>query len=160
MKQNIGKNSAVSTSVKKHFSPHTVVSSLNTTLTHSAAASETERTCCGKAQAQRGSLPHTGTSKYQGDGMSAAMREGWYCSPEPASDLGGWEQMLSRHRHRILLCYNSYSSSRTQNWMEKIILSLQGLKTAIIFCYLFHLFLQLSSCPRSSDVSQVCIFSF
>lgn len=137
MKQNIGKNSAVSTSVKKHFSPHTAVSSLNTTLTHSVAASETERICCGKAQAQRGSLPHAGTSKYQGDGMSAAMKEGWHCSLEPASDLGGWEQMLSRHRHRVLLCYDSYSSSCTQNWMEKIILSLQGLKTAIIFYYLF-----------------------
>lgn len=53
-KQNTGKNSAVSTSVKKHFSPHIAVSSLNTTLTHSVAASEPEQICCRRAQAQRG----------------------------------------------------------------------------------------------------------
>lgn len=137
MKQNTGKNSALSTSVKKHFSPHTAVSSLNTTLTHSVAASETEWICCRRAQAPRGSWPHAGISKHQGDRTCAAVEEGLTLPLQPASHWGGCEQMLSGHRHRVLLCCNSYSSSRAQNWMEKVILSRQGLKTALVFCYLF-----------------------
>lgn len=96
-------NSAVSTSVKKHFSPHSAVSSLSTTLTHSVAASGAEWVCCRRAQAQRSSFATRRHLQVPGWWDLCAMGEGWHCSLQPAPRLGACEQMLSRHSHRVLL---------------------------------------------------------
>lgn len=163
MKQNTGKNSAVSTSVKKHFSPHAAVSSLNTTLAHSVAASEAEGLCCRRHK-PREVLPHAGISKHQGDGMSVPWGE---AGTALCSQLLVWVVLskCSAGTDTKFCCAATPTAlpALKTEW-RKWFWAFRGWKQLsyfVIFSYsLFHLFLQLSSCPRRSDVSQVCIFSF
>lgn len=162
MKQNTGKNSAVSTSVKKYFSPHTAVSSLNTTLTHSVTASETvdllqESTSPERLLATRRHLQTPGWQDVCCHGgrltlTAASFWFGWLWTnaqwaQTPCSAV---LQLLQLFLCTKLNGESNFEPSGAEN-SYRILLS---------FSSLFHLFLQLSSCPGRSDVSQVCIFSF